>query len=71
MTRYFVVFEESPTGYGAYVLDLPGCVALGPTLEETRELIREAIELHIESMREAGEPIPPPSLVEALEVAGV
>lgn len=56
--RYAVVFEKSETGYGAYVPDLPGCVAAGETLEETNSLIKEAIALHLEGMREDGVPFP-------------
>ena len=59
--KYAVVFEKSSTGYAAYVPDLPGCVTTGKTREETERLIREAIELHIESLREHGEPIPQPT----------
>jgi len=61
--RYAVIFEKSSTGYGAYVPDLPGCVAVGKTLKETQELIREAIELHLQGMREDGDPIPEPSSI--------
>jgi predicted RNase H-like HicB family nuclease len=59
--EYVVVVEQSETGFGAYVPDLPGCVAVGETREETLQLIREAIELHVENLREAGEHIPPPT----------
>ena len=59
-TEYVVVVEKSETGFGAYVPDLPGCVAVGETREETLELVREAIELHVASLREAGEAVPPP-----------
>lgn len=59
--RYLVVIEKGPTSYGAHVPDLPGCVAVGETEEEARTLIREAVELHLDSLREHGEPIPPPS----------
>jgi predicted RNase H-like HicB family nuclease len=59
--EYVVVVERSETGFGAYVPDLPGCVAVGETREETLQLIREAIELHVGSLREAGEQIPPPT----------
>jgi predicted RNase H-like HicB family nuclease len=59
--KYVVVCEKSDTGYSAYVPDLPGCVSAGETLEETRRLIREAIELHLGGMREDGEEIPEPS----------
>jgi predicted RNase H-like HicB family nuclease len=59
--KYAVVFEKSDTGYGAYVPDLPGCVSVGNTLQETEHNIREAIEGHIEVMREHGEAIPEPT----------
>jgi predicted RNase H-like HicB family nuclease len=52
--RYAILIEKSDTGYGAYVPDLPGCVALGETLEETEKLIKEAAEFHIEGLREDG-----------------
>lgn len=61
--KYAVIFEKSSTGYGAYVPDLPGCVATGATLEETAHLIREAITMHLQGMREDGDPIPEPSTV--------
>ena len=68
--RYTVVYEKSPRNYSAYVPDLPGCVAAAKTKTETRKLIREAILLHIEAMREAGERIPEPgSTVELVEVS--
>jgi predicted RNase H-like HicB family nuclease len=52
--RYAVIFERGPTSFGAYVPDLPGCVAVGQTAEEVRKLIAEAIEFHAESLRRAG-----------------
>lgn len=67
--KYAVVYEQGPTSWGAYVPDLPGCVAVGTTRAEVKGLIREAIEFHLEGMREAGEPIPEPaSSVELVEV---
>jgi predicted RNase H-like HicB family nuclease len=70
MSKYAVVFEKSKTGYGAYVPDLPGCIATGRTLELTRKRMQEAIELHLRAMREDGDPIPEPShIVDVLEVA--
>ena len=67
--KYAVVFEKGPTSYGAYVPDLPGCVAVGDTLEEVERLIQEAIEFHIEGMREDGDAIPEPSsTVKEIEV---
>ena len=68
--RYLVVVEKGPTSYGAYVPDLPGCVAVGDTKDEVLTLIREAIEFHLEGMSQDGEPIPPPtSTSELVEVA--
>jgi predicted RNase H-like HicB family nuclease len=59
--RYLVVVEEGPTSFGAYVPDLPGCVAAAATRDEALALIREAIEFHIEGLRKSGQTIPPPS----------
>jgi predicted RNase H-like HicB family nuclease len=59
--RYAVVIEKGPTSYGAYVPDLPGCVAVAETVDEVTTLIREAIEFHLEGLRDAGEPIPEPT----------
>jgi predicted RNase H-like HicB family nuclease len=59
--RYAVVIEWGPENYSAYVPDLPGCVAAAKTLEETEQLIREAVGYHLELMREDGEPIPEPT----------
>ena len=68
--RYTVVIEEGPTSFGAYVPDLPGCIAAAETREEVVQLIREAVEFHLEAMREEGVPIPPPhSTAECVEVA--
>ena len=69
MKHYAIVIEKTASNYSAYVPDLPGCVATGATSEKTEQLLREAIELHLEGMREAGEPIPEPSSrVEYVEV---
>jgi predicted RNase H-like HicB family nuclease len=59
--RYLVVLEQGPTSFGAYVPDLPGCVAAGATRDEVLALIREAIELHIGDLRQSGQRVPPPS----------
>lgn len=59
--RYAVVIEKAEGNYSAYVPDLPGCVAVGDTLEEIEETIREAIEFHVEGMLLNGESIPEPS----------
>ena len=61
--KYMVVIEKGKSGYGAHVPDLPGCIAVGKSQEEVLSLIKEAIEFHIEGLRAAGEPIPPPSSI--------
>ena len=59
--QYTVIIEKEPnTDWGAYVPDLPGCVAVGATRDEVARLIREAIEIHLRGMREDGDPIPEP-----------
>ncbi|HEV8443280.1 MAG TPA: type II toxin-antitoxin system HicB family antitoxin [Steroidobacteraceae bacterium] len=68
--RYAVVIENAGPNFSAYVPDLPGCIATGATLAETESAIREAIEFHIDGLREDGSPIPPPSSkVAYIEVA--
>lgn len=59
--RYAIVIEKSENGYGAYVPDLPGCIAVAENEAEVRELIREAIEFHLDGLREDGEPVPNPT----------
>ncbi len=59
--QYLVIFEKDADSYGAYVPDLPGCVAIGETMEEVRELITEAIQFHIEGLQEDGSVIPLPA----------
>jgi predicted RNase H-like HicB family nuclease len=56
--RYAIVIERAGSNYSAYVPDLPGCVATGETVEETRKTIAEAVALHLQGMREDGETIP-------------
>ena len=63
MKHYATVIEKTGTGFGAYVPDLPGCVSTGNTIEETERNIREAIEFHLDGMREDGDPIPEPTTV--------
>ena len=58
--RYAIVIEKGPTSYGAYVLDLPGCVAVAETASEAKKLIAEAIPLHLEGLRKDSLPIPEP-----------
>lgn len=68
--RYAIVIEKALDNYSAYVPDLPGCVATGASLEEVEVHIREAIEFHLDGLREDGTPPPPPSShVEYVEVA--
>jgi predicted RNase H-like HicB family nuclease len=60
--RYAVIYERDEDGnVGAYVPDLPGCIAAASTLDEARTLIREALEMHLAGMREDGDPLPDPS----------
>lgn len=67
--RYAVVIENAGSNYSAYVPDLPGCIATGATEVEVEQQIREAIEFHLDGMRDDGTPIPPPSSrVEYIEV---
>jgi predicted RNase H-like HicB family nuclease len=58
---YAVIYEKGPTSWGAYVPDLPGVITVGDSREEVHGLIREAIEFHLEGMREEGFPIPQPA----------
>jgi len=68
--KYAVVIEKGPESYGAYVPDLPGCVAVGDSRAEVMALIQEAVQLHLEQMRQQGENVPPPSSsIEFVEVA--
>ena len=67
--KYAVIVEKGEGSFGAHVPDLPGCVAVAETKDEVLELIQEAIEFHLESLREDGQPIPPPSSsIEYVEV---
>lgn len=67
--RYTIILEKTDDGYSAYAPDLPGCIAAGDTYDETVELMREAIEFHIDGMRMNGEEIPEPaSAAESVEV---
>ncbi|PKQ70341.1 type II toxin-antitoxin system HicB family antitoxin [Raineya orbicola] len=65
-SKYLVIFEKNPDGgYGAYVPDLPGCVAVGETHTEVSQLIEEAIKFHIEGLLEEGLEIPEPTSIES------
>ena len=69
MQKYLVIFEKATSNYSAYSPDLPGCIATGSTRKEAEENIREAINLHIEGLKEDGLPIPEPvSSTEYIEV---
>jgi predicted RNase H-like HicB family nuclease len=59
--EYLVVVEKGKSGYGAHVPDLPGCIAAAESRREVLKLIREAIELHIEALRESGQSVPEPN----------
>ncbi len=62
--RYLVIIEKADDGsFSAYVPDLPGCVSCGETVDEARQLIDEAVRLHIDSLRQHGEPVPLPSVI--------
>ena len=61
--KFAVVYEKTETGFSAYAPDLPGCIAAGTTLPETQKLMHEAVEMHLEAMREDGDPIPEPKAV--------
>ena len=67
--QYAMIVEKGEKNYSAYFPDLPGCIATGKTLEELKQAMREALELHLRGMREDGLPITEPSLVEYVEAA--
>jgi predicted RNase H-like HicB family nuclease len=70
MNKYAVVIEKAEKNYSAYIPDVPGCVAVGATVEEVRQTLMEALASHLELMRQAGEPIPEPSTIaDYVEVA--
>jgi predicted RNase H-like HicB family nuclease len=60
MSGYVVVIEQGDTSFGAYSPDLPGCVAVGDTVEEVEQRMREGIALHVENLRAHGEAVPKP-----------
>ena len=70
MSRYVALIEKTGTGYSAHVPDLPGCIAAAEGYEETVQLIHEAIEFHIEAMRDHGDAVPEPTRhIEQVEVS--
>ena len=66
LMQYTVVIEKGPTSYGAYVPELPGCIAAAETREEVSILIREAIQLYVEELKKDGLPVPEPSSSELI-----
>ena len=66
MTQYTILIEKAGDNFAAYAPDVPGCVAAADTIEETRELMQEALVLHIEMLREMGEDIPAPHVQAAV-----
>ncbi|MFP3898629.1 MAG: type II toxin-antitoxin system HicB family antitoxin [Dehalococcoidia bacterium] len=71
MSKYTIVIEKADGNYSAYCPDLPGCVATGATVEDTRDRIREAIEVHIEGLKAEGLEVPPPVTTAALVEIGL
>ncbi len=69
MTKYAILIAPTSTGFSAHVPDLPGCIATGRTVEQTKRRMAKAIEMHLAAMREDGDEIPEPSQVEIVEVA--
>ncbi len=67
--QYAMIIEKGENNYSAYFPDLPGCIATGKTLEEVKRGMREALELHLQGLREDGLPIPEPSLVDYVDAA--
>ena len=67
--RYNIIIEHGSSNFSAYAPDFPGCVAAAETEAETIALMKEALEMHIEDMRQRGEPIPQPSEVREVDVA--
>jgi predicted RNase H-like HicB family nuclease len=68
MSEYLVVIEHEGDSWGAYCPDLPGVGVAGRTREEVERLVREAIALHLDGLRKAGEPIPPPTAVDSARI---
>ena len=62
MKEYTVIYEHGPDNWSAYVPDLPGCIATGKTRSDIETQIREAMEFHIEGLRQKGDPIPEPTI---------
>lgn len=71
MKRFTVLYESGKRNWSAYVPDLPGCIATGKTREQVEQVIREAIEFHIEGMKARGEKIPEPSTIAGTVTVGI
>ncbi len=65
---YKAIIEHGESSWGAYVPDLPGCIAAAATRERVEELIRDAVDAHVDLLRERGEPIPPATTVATIDV---
>ncbi len=63
MKEYLVIYEQAEGNFSAYVPDLPGCITTGATLEDTQRNVVEAIEGHLQTLREFGDPIPEPTSI--------
>ena len=61
--RYGVIIEPAGSGYSGYVPDLPGCIAAAATVAEVRELLEEAVQLHVEALAKSGDDVPQPAVV--------
>ena len=71
MTDYTIIIEDAGANFAAYAPDVPACVAAGDTVEETRRFMEEALALHVDMLRETGEPIPAPHTQAAIvQIAG-
>ena len=70
MRRYLILIEPTVSGFSAYSPDLPGCVATGTSRADVEKNMRDAVEVHLDGLRENGDPVPPPSTSAAyVEVA--
>lgn len=68
--RYAIVIEQGDQNYSAYVPDLPGCVATGTTVDEVKQRMEEAVDMHVHGLEEDGEPVPEPrTLCDYVETA--
>jgi predicted RNase H-like HicB family nuclease len=71
MNKYLIIIEPTDTGYSAYAPDLPGCITVGDTVDETRVFMKEAIGLYIDALRDKGLPVPQPAVLsDSVSVSG-